>query len=286
MNTELTIILIIFILLIVIFTDTKEDYSSSLESSNNIKRIKQKILNNNNFDIYIIHIKTNKERLINFDNYYNISDISFKKYNIFPAVIGKDLDLVNFVTPFTYKQMMETERTKKRKYHYELSRGAVGCYLSHISIYKKIADSNVDYGIVFEDDCIVTNDFYQRLQYGLSVIPDNWDIFLLGLMCIKCDINKEYMKIDRFWGTHSYIIRKKSAAKILQYLDRPLSKQIDADLSLLIKKKVINIYAINPVIAMQDGVFQSDIQLDIETNPESFNEDFKQHALNYHNKTR
>jgi len=278
MNIELIVILIILVLL---FTDTKEDYSSYMQSPNHIKSRLQ-ILNNNNFNIYLIHIKTNNKRLTNFNYHYKISDMSFKKYDVFPGVVGKNINLVDFVTPLSYKQIIETEKTKKRKYHYELSRGAVGCYLSHISIYKQITESNVDYGIIFEDDCIIANDFYKRLQYGLSVIPNDWDIFLLGLMCIKCDINKEYINVSRFWGTHAYIIKKKSAAKLLQYLDRPLSKQIDADLSLLVKKKIIKIYGINPIIAIQDGVFQSDIQIDIDKSSESFNEEFKQQQLKFY----
>lgn len=278
MNIELILIVII---LVFIFTKSQENYSPILSDytiSNNVNPNNNE-LNPNNFDIYIIHMKKNADRMINFDKYYNNSDLKFKKYNIFPAIIGKDLNLVDYVTPNTYQQIIETEKTLSRKHHYDLTRGAVGCYLSHIAIYKKIVNSGIPYGIVFEDDCIINSSFYEKLKDGLKKLPNDWDIFLLGLMCIKCDIKEDYVKVSRFWGTHAYIIKNKSAAKILEHLDKPLSKQIDADLSLLDKKNIIKIYSINPVITTQEGAFVSDIQLDVEDTSEAFNEEFRQRGL-------
>lgn len=293
MNIELIFIIIILVYIFTNISFTKEKYNSSrkhiresyqfaellhkYESNSQFTSEKQNIvniLNINNFEIYIIHMTKNATRLDNFDKYYNKSDIHFKKYTVFPAVVGKSLDLINFVTPNAYTQILDVEKTSIRKHHYDLTRGAVGCYLSHLSIYKKIVESKIDYGIIFEDDSIISSDFYARLQYGLTQIPDDWDIFLLGLTCLKCDIKSEYITVNRFWGTHGYIIKNKSAAKLVEYLDRPLSKQIDADLSLLIKREIIKVYSINPLIVVQDGIFTSDIQVDLANSNEAFNEEF------------
>lgn len=268
-------IYLLFIVILLVFIFTNKDSQENLTSVINVK----KELKPNEFEIYIIHMKKNSDRMINFNKYYDISDLSFKKYNIFPAVVGKNINLIDYVSPNGYKQILETERTNSRRHHYDLTRGAVGCYLSHLSIYKKIVESNLDYGIVFEDDSIIANDFYARLQYGLSVVPDDWDIFLLGVICLKCDIDKDYININRFWGTHGYIIKKKSAEKLLEYLDKPLSKQIDADMSLLIKRKIIKVYAINPIIVSQDTKFFSDIQSNVIESDEAFNEEFKNQQL-------
>lgn len=272
MNIELILILII---LVYIFTNSKENYSSVVRS----KKIKNYILNQHNFDVYVIHMAKNAERLVHFDKHYNNSDISFKNYNVFPAVIGSKLNLIDYVTPNAYEQILEIEKTLKRKHHYDLTRGAVGCYLSHLSIYKKIIESNIDYAIIFEDDSIMATDFYDRLQYGLNKIPDDWDILLLGLTCLKCDIKMNYIDVHRFWGTHGYIIKNKTAAKLIEYLDKPLSKQIDADISLLIKRNILRVYGINPIIVAQESSFKSDIQIEIISSAEAFNEEFKQNQL-------
>jgi len=264
MNIQLIILVLIIIF---VFTKSKENYTNNVD---NIKKIK---LSSKDFDVYVINMTQKKDRLINFSKYYNNSDLKFKQFNIFPAIVGKDLNLIEFVSPEGYKQILELEKTGHRKHHYDLSRGAVGCYLSHLSIYKKLVNSNYKYGIIFEDDSEMIEDFYNNIIDGLNKIPDNWDIFLLGHICIKCDINSEYTKVHRFWGTHSYIIKKESAAKLLKYLDKPLSKQIDADMSLLVKRGIINIYALNKSLAMQSTNFYSDIQSDVIESDEAFNEE-------------
>jgi len=126
----------------------------------------------------------------------------------------------------------------------------------------------------------MASDFHERLLTGLKVVPPDWDILLLGVMCLKCDIEENYIKINRFWGTHGYIVNKAGANKLLEFLDKPLSKQIDADTSLLIKRGLINVYGINPIIVAQDPVFGSDIQEIVVDSEEAFEEEFKQNQLN------
>lgn len=278
MNIYLAIIIII--ILIMLFRDPNEKFDNLI--NNTIEGFSEKLtenFNSNEVEIYLIHMAKNIDRLQNFEQSYFNSDMSFKKFNIFPAVIGKDLNLINYVSPKAYKQILMSEKTGTRMHHYDLTRGAVGCYLSHLSIYKNIIEKNMKYGIIFEDDAIIANDFYKRLLYGLNVVPKNWDIFLLGVICLKCDVGKEYINIKRFWGTHGYIVNNQSAKKLLEYLDKPLSKQIDADMSLLIKKGIINVYAINPVIVVQDNKFGSDIQMSVTDSSVAFNEEFKQGVL-------
>ena len=285
MNIYLAII--IFIILIMLFRDPNEKYDNL--TSQLIQKIEKfseilpeklnERLNSDEFEVYLIHMAKNPERLKSFQANYSNSDMSFKKFNIFPAVVGKDLNLIEYVSPKGYQQILMSEKTGTRMHHYDLTRGAVGCYLSHLSIYKMIIEKNMKYGIIFEDDSMIANDFYKRLLHGLNKIPKNWDIFLLGVICLKCDVGKDYINIKRFWGTHGYMVSNESAKKLLEYLDKPLSKQIDADMSLLIKKGIINVYAINPVIVAQDTKFGSDIQMSVTDSAEVFNEEFKQGML-------
>jgi glycosyl transferase family 25 len=275
------LLLVIFLILILINKYSIEGYDNIKRKRKNLKNNKFiEQFNSDEFDVQLIHMKKNTDRLINFNNYYYNSDMKFKKFEIFPAIIGKEINLIEYVSSKGYQQILMTEKTKTRIHHYDLTRGAVGCYLSHLNIYKKLLESNYKYTIVFEDDVIMAADFYERLLYGLSVIPDDWDILLLGVMCLKCDIEKDYIKINRFWGTHGYLIKKEGARKLIEYLDKPLSKQIDADLSLLIKRKLINVYGINPIIVAQDPKFGSDIQETVEESDEAFEEEFKQNQIN------
>jgi len=268
MNT-FTLLIVCIILYLIINFGSKENFNSKIVEK----------FNDSEFNVYVIHMAKNKDRLINFDEYYNKSDIKFKPYEIFPAVVGKDLNLVNYVTEKAYEQILMTERTGNRIHHYDLSPGAVGCYLSHLSIYKKLVNSNLKYAIIFEDDSIMVSNFYEKVLYSLNVVPDDWDILLLGVICLKCDEFKDYIKINRFWGTHGYIINKQSAKKILEFLDKPLSKQIDTDMSILIKRGLIKVYGVNPILVNQDPKFGSDIQSHVIDSPEAHNEEFIQQQL-------
>jgi glycosyl transferase family 25 len=231
---------------------------------------------NDDFDVYVINLVSNRERLESFKHQYEKSDMAWKKYIVYPAVVGKDLDIVKHVTPDAYTRLMETDVTKRRKYHYDITRGAVGCYLSHLDIYRKIATSDKKYGLIFEDDVMIATDFYKRMLFGLNTVPGNWDIYLLGLICLNCDVKSDYIGVNRFWGLHGYLVKKETAKKLVDNLDKLISKQIDADISLLIKQRKITVYGINPIIVSQHSSFISDIQIPVENNMDAFNEEFNQ----------
>jgi len=233
------------------------------------------------FDVYVINLVSNTERLESFKYQYEKSDLAWKKYIVYPAVVGKELDIIKYVTPDAYNQVMETDATKRRKHHYDITKGAVGCYLSHLDIYRKIAASNKKYGLIFEDDVMIATDFYKRMLYGLNTVPGDWDIYLLGLICLKCDIKSEYINVNRFWGLHGYLVKKEAAQRLVNNLDKLISKQIDADISLLIKEKRVKVYGINPIIVAQQNAFLSDIQVPVENNIDAFNEEFNQKQLKH-----
>lgn len=277
MNIYYLILLILFVLILV------DKYSTEGYSTKITKNIRKEHFSSDEFNVLLIHMEKNKDRLNNFNSYYNNSDIRFKKYDVFPAVVGKDINLIDYVSPKGYAQILMTEKTRSRVYHYDLTRGAVGCYLSHLAIYKNLINSNLNYSIIFEDDSIMTADFYEKLLFGLSVIPNDWDILLLGVICIKCDTEEHYIKIHRFWGLHGYLVSRNGAKKLLEYLDKPISKQLDADISLLIKRGLIKVYAINPNIVHQDPRFGSDIQEHVINSEKAFDEEFNQNQLNKYN---
>ena len=132
-------ILILCIIIVFILTNTFLNFSNS----NN------ELYTNNDFNSYVINLKKNTDRLDSFMNEYNKSDLKSISLDVYPAIVGKDIELINYVTPAAYKQILTTEVLKNRRFHYELTRGAVGCYLSHLNIWKKIAESDKKFGLIF-----------------------------------------------------------------------------------------------------------------------------------------
>jgi GR25 family glycosyltransferase involved in LPS biosynthesis len=247
-------------------------FKNIINTDNNIKYNKKR--NNIDFNIYVINLIKNKDKLETFFDSYYKSDLSNKDIIVYPAVIGKDLELMKYVSSSTYNDIIMTETNNVRENHTKFTRGAIGCYLSHLNIIKKIAESDKNYGIIFEDDAIIHPYFYDILIKKLDNIPNDWDILLLGGICMDGVYYDDYIDIKNFYGTECYIIKKESAIKLVPVLDKLIDLQIDAELVKLNKNKYINIYQIYPVLVYQNTT-PSDIQINTKYTKENIYEYFK-----------
>jgi GR25 family glycosyltransferase involved in LPS biosynthesis len=118
-----------------------------------------------------------------------------------------------------------------RKDHAQLtSWGAVGCSLSHILLWKQMVEQKLDSIMVFEDDVQFYSKFQDQLQVILQNIPEDADVVFFDVSRNFKSIryNDIFDKIlDRFFGTHAYIITNKGANKMLPYVF-PIEIQIDS----------------------------------------------------------
>ena len=215
--------------------------------------------------IYLINLEYRKDRLNKFNETFFNSDISIN-YNHFKAIDGKNININNYVTDKTLKEINEIEKTGYRKYHYQLTRGAIGCYLSHTNIWKDILDNNIKNGLILEDDIIIPKEFNNLLNKNIKYIPDDYDIILLGYKCIDCNSKLNYIKVNKFWLMHSYIITKKCIEKIYNKMF-PIKQQIDSELSDLSQE--LNIYATKENIVF-NYISDTDIQLPTKKNSLNF----------------
>jgi GR25 family glycosyltransferase involved in LPS biosynthesis len=63
----------------------------------------------------------------------------------------------------------------------QLSQGEIACTVSHIFIYKEIIDKEIPYALIFEDDAILLDSFYERLYKVFEELKEqNFDICYLG----------------------------------------------------------------------------------------------------------
>ena len=112
--------------------------------------------------------------------------------------------------PFIYKDYGFSLYPAGRFYtdYFSTSKGAIGCYISHWKIWQEIINSNVEYGIVFEDDVIV-EDMFSVIKSNIKIDADFIQLNKRSLNDIK----------RRFIGMESYIITRKGAIKLLKYID-------------------------------------------------------------------
>lgn len=216
-------------------------------------------------DIYLINLERNKDRLEAFIEQYVMSDLNSKKFNRLNAVDGKKLNIQEYVSPRAYIEIKETEKTGYRIKHYQLTRGAIGCYLSHMLAYEAIANGENEYGLIFEDDVTIDSKFFQKFNKVLLTIPNDWDMLLCGCHCITCEKLDTYYDTNRFFLLHSYVVKKDAAKRTLAYLKSKLiEQQLDSELSDMVTENLLNIYCLKDWLSKQSGSFSTDIQMPLK----------------------
>ena len=222
-----------------------------------------------NVDVYVINLDAAKKRLAHFKDQFKGCDLSRGRAPIrISAVDGRTIELKGVVSSRAYKEISMAEKTGFRQKHYELSRGAVGCYLSHIHAWQSLLKSDKHAAIIMEDDALLYPTIQSYLVQEVKVIPDDWDIVLLGYECLHCAKDETLGPIHRvykFFGLHGYMINRKAINKITNSPRlHPVRKQIDTVLSDMAQRGELQIYATKRKLVEQNNrQFGTQIQLPI-----------------------
>jgi GR25 family glycosyltransferase involved in LPS biosynthesis len=239
---------------------------------------------------FVINLERNTDRYNNFMNYYKETDLALasssgsasdsasmhtsmspapsnhfilEKYN---AIDGKQINVENYLSPTAIEELHEVEKQKYRTKHYQLTRGGVGCFLSHFYIAKKLVNDaeNISY-IVFEDDIQFNPAIKYIIEKSIVQAPDDWD--MLGFSYSRLIPNSEvkeqngFIKPHAFWGMLCYIINKKGARKIVDEVEKTkIDGQIDSYLSVMCQEGKLNVY-----LYKEKLVFTNSKTTDIQT---------------------
>lgn len=132
-----------------------------------------------------------------------------------------------------------------------LSAGEIGCALSHITLWRQLAESpgTESTMLILEDDCIFAHSkgrsrFARACVTAIEQLPEDWSFFYLGLSARGTrtylnDVNNENVQatIDPMdppiliyrpeygYHTHAYALRKEAAGILLNHL--PIQGPID-----------------------------------------------------------
>ena len=210
---------------------------------------------------YVINLDKNTDRLEYISKQYESADFpSNLPLMRFPAVVGKYVDINHYLTPEAMRELLEVEHTGYRTKHHQLTRPAVGCFISHLEIYKLVKPQDVF--LILEDDVTINQHTYSIINEILINPPPDWDIILLGIgKHIKnknyIDSNNKYFKVKSFWCMFGYLINYKFASKFINTYGK-IDCQIDSQISYM--SDDINIYGlVNPIIICED-IFETNIQ--------------------------
>jgi len=217
-----------------------------------------------NIPVFCINLDRRPERWLNFSKQPGVLEMP----NIvrFSAVDGKKLvlednDKISVKTK--YNIMNNTRRS-----HVEIDTiGAVGCTMSHASIWKIFLDRHAksEYCLIFEDDIRVEADFSKmihQLSGDLSTLPNGLDIWLLQYSVFRENrfkgLTDTWVMPTNFFGTGAYIVSRNGAQKLLEHV-YPIEMQVDGYMQTLANIGELNI-VINRHIRIRAGNSKSDIQ--------------------------
>ena len=177
-----------------------------------------------------------------FDEYKKI----FPKLERMSAVDAKNLDLetAEYINPISKTHI----RNKIETAHDNItSLGQVGCYLSHVDMWKKCLEHNTPI-IVIEDDVSKFNENQVlELTKAYQSIPENADfaslLYINTLTTSGKDKKGDWGKIQprEFRGTQLYYITPKAASILLKYAF-PISAQVDGYMGYILPYYDLNSY--------------------------------------------
>lgn len=202
-----------------------------------------------------------------------------------------DEELRQVSTEQGYRDIVETEGRGRCAFHYQLSRVAVGCYLSHLNVLRSVDVSPTDRGgfgsprflMVFEDDVQFpkSSSFLRRVSETVASCDrsdDAWDLLLLGCTPVKYETLPDgggerggpaIIRVLRFYGMNAMVVPVERAAWLASAMERNdrgvVSQQIDNAMSgaaekgeIQVRAPVVDIFTQPPVDL--DAPAQSNIQ--------------------------
>lgn len=153
--------------------------------------------------------------------------------------------------------------------HFTLTRPAVGCFLSHLAVWRWMIDSGVPRMIVLEDDATPFNFDPARFRSALGSLPPETRMLLLGRIIMngmaEAPGASGVQRIYFFNGTFAYLITP-AACRTLVPLLVPLDGHIDHQISmaLIAQRHSFAAHYIEPPFFEPDWSLRSDCYVPLE----------------------
>ena len=146
-----------------------------------------------------------------------------------------------------------------------LSKGSIGCWLGHYSIWAEAANHNLEYSMIFEDDIILAKNFNKELSHALQAVPPDFDILFLN-SGNNYPHNKRNIVNRKIFtpyqirnGAYGYVISHNGARKLLSMVPTVQVTRggVDSAIGALIRNKRLIAYHLNEPLCWVDFSFNS-----------------------------
>lgn len=162
---------------------------------------------------------------------------------------------------------------------YFIKSGRIGCFLTHLMLWKTLLHNNYDEILVVEDDVVLVENFKEKLIDIKNRLPVDWQYVFVGHCCLpklefQTKIDKGILSSTQApMCTHAYLI-KKSSIPVLIETNRQVSAAIDIQIQ---KNSLPNLkyYILNPPLAKQLSYTKESDKSEINESFESLTLDSK-----------
>ena len=175
--------------------------------------------------LFVINLKTSTERKEHIQK--QLSDIEYD----FEFIEAVDGSLLSQTELGIYDKEATLDNWTNR-YNRELSKGEIGCIMSHLLVYKKMIDENIEEAIILEDDVTLKQGFLDVIEIK-ERFPQDWMVIWLchesqflfsrgapTLFRNRLQLCKNH-KLARFaeypWVGSGYLIKKDAAQQLLDF---------------------------------------------------------------------
>lgn len=146
----------------------------------------------------------------------------------------------------------------------DLTDGEIGCYLSHVALWEKVATSLAKGAVILEDDVTLTDDFLAVCQ-ELGSVPLRYDLVRLGSLrhtkgrklLDLANGRSILLPAEASDGTQGYLVTRAGAERLLKLLAEPRAP-IDRELNLYWEHR-LNVLLLAPGIVEHDTTMPSTI---------------------------
>ena len=163
--------------------------------------------------IWLINLEDSVERRLKMEDRLNRLGLS---YTLFVAVDGS-----KEIRKFGPK--VDTKAFRRNMGRPALS-GDIGCYSSHLGVWRELVDSGYPVGMVLEDDVVFHDEFLEAVRVALSVSLD-WDLVRFCSVRSKIPITRKKLQSFRlnayvgpFTGNAAYMVTTSAAKRLLPRL--------------------------------------------------------------------
>ena len=128
------------------------------------------------------------------------------------GVNGRDLSITELQKKKVYKPVNKWN---------VLTRGQLGCFMSHRKAWSYVISEDLPYAFILEDDCDVhpNSDVIKYLTTAIAEINFTWDILYISRNPALCKhkrrVRPHVVETGKTWGLFAYVVTKDAAAALL-----------------------------------------------------------------------